>query len=312
MSLNILPKIIEYEHFQDLIFNYMFKIENEKFKEDISLFLKNLIQLTNHENFHDHLNFLPLKKKLISMFFNDLLNQAIISQKSTFNFFLTIQHFLPDIKNNEILEINLSQKIERLIELIKKTKPQFMTDADEDRFKGIFYIIYTYLDQNPELIKYFGQNLSLVEELLINCIFKNPFDDNKIGPKCTNNIVITLAFKLLSKLGKNSENLKFMIDYLYPLLTASTWRNSKISNWIISANDKRRNSDYVGLKNLGCSNVNIFEYIIIPIFLACYINSLMQQMYMIESFRKILMNVYDPKFDKMPKEDNILFHFKVK
>ena len=104
-------------------------------------------------------------------------------------------------------------------------------------------------------IQYFGQNLHLVEELLINCIFKTPFDDDKIGPKCTSNGAITLAFRLLSLLGKNSENLKFIVEYLYPLLTTSTWRNSKISNWTISANDKRRNSDYVGLKNMGCINI---------------------------------------------------------
>lgn len=40
-------------------------------------------------------------------------------------------------------------------------------------------------------------------------------------------------------------------------------------------------------------------------------NSLMQQFYMIPSFRKDIMEVEDRNFDKGPKEDNMLYQLKV-
>lgn len=40
-------------------------------------------------------------------------------------------------------------------------------------------------------------------------------------------------------------------------------------------------------------------------------NSLMQQFYMIPSFRRDIMEVEDRNFDKVPKEDNMLYQLKV-
>lgn len=41
-------------------------------------------------------------------------------------------------------------------------------------------------------------------------------------------------------------------------------------------------------------------------------NSQLQQLYMIPAFRKVVMEVEDLNFESTPREDNILYHLKVK
>lgn len=49
-------------------------------------------------------------------------------------------------------------------------------------------------------------------------------------------------------------------------------------------NKDKSQTGYVGIKNLGC---------------ICYMNSLLQQLYMIPSFREALLNCIDPQFLKL-------------
>lgn len=44
----------------------------------------------------------------------------------------------------------------------------------------------------------------------------------------------------------------------------------------------------------------------------CYMNSLMQQLYMIPPFREFVLQVEDKQFTNTPKEDNVLYQLKVK
>lgn len=55
---------------------------------------------------------------------------------------------------------------------------------------------------------------------------------------------------------------------------------------------EKSSTGYVGIKNLGC---------------ICYMNSLFQQLFMIQSFRNDLLSVKDPNSDKVEKEENMLF-----
>lgn len=41
-------------------------------------------------------------------------------------------------------------------------------------------------------------------------------------------------------------------------------------------------------------------------------NSLMQQFYMIPSFRQAVLDVEDRNYNKVPKQDNLLYQLKVK
>ena len=50
------------------------------------------------------------------------------------------------------------------------------------------------------------------------------------------------------------------------------------------------------MKNIGC---------------ICYMNSIMQQLFMIPSFRKSIIEVDDPNFGKESNDDNVLYQLKM-
>jgi len=59
-----------------------------------------------------------------------------------------------------------------------------------------------------------------------------------------------------------------------------SWRSPRRTEWIINSNNKQEKSStgFVGLKNISC---------------ICYMNSIMQQLYMIPAFRKLMLEVED-------------------
>ena len=74
------------------------------------------------------------------------------------------------------------------------------------------------------------------------------------------------------------------------------WRTNKEQDWNISLMDEKSSTGYVGIKNLGC---------------ICYMLSLFQQLFMIQSFRNDLLTVKDPNFEKVEKEENMLYQLQV-
>jgi ubiquitin carboxyl-terminal hydrolase 9/24 len=75
--------------------------------------------------------------------------------------------------------------------------------------------------------------------------------------------------------------------------TNPSWRTNKDHDWNISLMDSEKSSTgYVGIKNLGC---------------ICYMNSLFQQLFMVQSFRNDLLSVKDSQTDKVEKEENMLY-----
>ena len=107
------------------------------------------------------------------------------------------------------------------------------------------------------------------------------------------------AFSLLHKLISNTEQTMrvFTDDMLLPMIRAI--KNPK--KWGFVAPNQRRNDttqDYRGLVNLGC---------------ICYMNSMMQQFFMIPNLRYNLLCVDDGKEDEMVehkgyKIDDNMFH----
>lgn len=70
------------------------------------------------------------------------------------------------------------------------------------------------------------------------------------------------------------------------------WRTPRKVDWSIQVHQQDRAlSGYVGLKNPGC---------------ICYMNSIMQNLYMIPAFRKLIIEVEDKQAADTPPEDNVL------
>lgn len=150
---------------------------------------------------------------------------------------------------------------------------------------------------NPSLRLILGQKEGLIQELYYNCLFglKSSgiitIGNNHLNiPKCKQKRSRVAAFNLLIELCKDcTENFLQLLEYLAKHhvggLRLSTWEYHP------GADDKPSNG-YVGLKNLGNT---------------CYINSLIQQLFMVNQLRYDILTV--PQEDKT--EDNLVYQLQV-
>jgi len=87
------------------------------------------------------------------------------------------------------------------------------------------------------------------------------------------------------------------INQLKTLLSNAYWRTNSVLDWSISPfNMEKSLTGYVGLKNLGCT---------------CYMNSLIQQLFMIGNFREGILNLDDISLFKNDFNDNLLYQFQL-
>lgn len=112
--------------------------------------------------------------------------------------------------------------------------------------------------------------------VLYQCLFSN--DDCKCKSKKSR----WEALNLLKSLFSNPKIIDNSCSYLVQLHKTGKWRTRRVDDWVITLLDKMKSpTGYVGLKNLGC---------------ICYMNSFMQQLYMIPFFRHSIVSCEDPLF----------------
>lgn len=67
-----------------------------------------------------------------------------------------------------------------------------------------------------------------------------------------------------------------MAEYMKKILQINYWRTKERSHWEILPYSERASIGFVGLKNLGCT---------------CYMNSLIQQLYMVSAFSESILSI---------------------
>jgi ubiquitin carboxyl-terminal hydrolase 9/24 len=100
---------------------------------------------------------------------------------------------------------------------------------------------------------------------------------------------------LLKSLFVNPTIIQYACGYLSAFHKTGKWRTRRVDDWVITLQDKMKSpTGYVGIKNLGC---------------ICYMNSFIQQLFMIPYFRHAITATEDPCFSPAPEdiEDNLLF-----
>jgi ubiquitin carboxyl-terminal hydrolase 9/24 len=99
---------------------------------------------------------------------------------------------------------------------------------------------------------------------------------------------------------ENPEGHLILVDFLsktiYGKDTCLFWRTQRKADWnITSLKNEKSSTGFVGLKNIGC---------------ICYMNSIMQQLFMIPSFRKAILEVEDKNAKNEPPNQNVLYQIK--
>jgi len=118
-----------------------------------------------------------------------------------------------------------------------------------------------------------------------------------LPPRCKHPATRKSCLDLLRMLSLDELDDKLLItSYLKQNVCNETfWRTPRKVDWSIHVQQQERGlTGFVGLKNLGC---------------ICYMNSILQQLYMIPAFRKAIIEVED-RNDDQPSEENVLYQIK--
>jgi ubiquitin carboxyl-terminal hydrolase 9/24 len=103
--------------------------------------------------------------------------------------------------------------------------------------------------------------------------------------------IVPNQFSCISQCLQRNLAVPFFLERFTPLVKCSVWRTRSQFSWAIRNNtNEKSTTGYAGLYNLAC---------------ICYMNSLLQQLYMIPSFREQILQTVDPS-DIQPQE-NLLY-----
>lgn len=198
------------------------------------------------------------------------------------DFLINISKFIKtNIKNKSILENTENENVIigfiYLLKNLSQINQKVLTILREEKiFK--FLVEYFFTKEN-----YDESNNIIVD--------RNPVEKNTFSPSAK---LKSASYELISCLCYDSlDNQNKIITTLSDYLTLGFWRNKRILDWTIIIKEKKSSTGYSGLKNLGST---------------CYMNSLIQQLYMIESLRDGILSISDN--EHIPKEESLLFQLK--
>ncbi|CAD8161247.1 unnamed protein product [Paramecium octaurelia] len=260
---------------QQQLYNYYVEHENQELKKEYSL---QLLSLKNTQE----------SKLLIKILLGDVLKNVITNNKQKCEHFFEICCNLLQQENNLNIE---NFDFEDLLSYIKQKLLQLpqneITVKDQDQILiGLLKLLNVLIDKLPHL----SNNNQLFEQIL-SYLFEN---EGETRSKCKSQQSRTAGFNCLSTLLKNQQNMNKFLTNVSPLHSTNTWRTKHLNDWNIQSKFHEKSSTgYVGLYNLAC---------------ICYMNSLLQQLYMVPAFREKLLKVEDK--NTCVQEENLLHQLK--
>ena len=278
----------------------------EIFQDNSDIFLIYLKIVLNNEIF-DYLlkndqfgNYFHFISSIINKFFEKAENKE---------FFLKIHPELI-ISLKKIIDLALDyinqeeQKLEKKCEKENKNKNekenQNLYQSNEFFKEEFFLFLSSIISLQPkELVKYIINKIDILDFFLIKCNLRkcteNPLDTP--DSFCHNNQTKASVHKLILNLIRNSDDenqikiFNKVITILDNLNKTGFWKTYNIRNWDIEYNEMDKGK-YVGLKNMTST---------------CYLNSIIQQLYMIPSLRETILKIENPSKVNILYELQLLF-----
>lgn len=284
-----------YPHLGELLQNTLIDTDNFNLRDQ---FGDGLIDILCNQH-HDFEKFLEFKKNVLNIIIFDLSNKYGENPVRAYKCTEIITKILSTTPNESLskMDIDFEAVLDMNVKTImnKETSEKSSTDYD-NVLSGAFKIVKNIIQQYPYLKEKYGE--ILLTFLLKDCLFEVPRSHrnrHKVRPpKCKNPSTRGDVFRLINVLSRDSlENTEKVLNFIKVLQAKSSWRTRKHSDWIISPyTDEKSTTGFVGIKNLGC---------------ICYMIALLQQLYMIPTFRDSILAIDDPKKEEVPKEDNLLY-----
>ena len=239
----------------------------------------------------------------LSFLLRDLLDYAFSHRDKCKEFFVVIEQIFNkcDDKDMEAAKIDFYDLANQLIQKIISLSPFEAQQSDQDYLlQGLMGLLKLVFTKKPSLKDdvILKAQPEFLNEILNNCLFEIPSDlveKNIIPkPKCKSRQSRRLALQLLQSMAIGVNEITILaVNYLKKPLLNNFWRTPSNADWfIVGITSERSETGYVGLENLGCT---------------CYMNSLMQQLYMISDFRDTILETEDVNASKTEDHDN-LFH----
>jgi ubiquitin C-terminal hydrolase len=203
------------------------------------------------------------------------LSDAINSTKTTKEYFSLLSKL-----SKRQSGVDYSQSFALLLDFLKSRSPEEHAKSEDKGLTGALKLMRAMVSKCPQL-----SSAATADYLLQTCLI----DVQGGVPKCKSTVARLAGFKLLATLCDDAAAREVVLAALQPFQRDLSWRKGKLAHWLHSFNPyEKSKTGFVGIRNLGAT---------------CYMNSMLQQLYMIHSFSQGLYEC-----EVIEDHESCLFH----